>query len=125
MNLLDKTPNQLPKFRTKNSVETNDQSRGVYSNNEGIRFKITMVKSGLRDYSDAYILVKGRIRITGAGADAAARQADGKNKGKIFKNCAPFINCKREINNTNIDNAKDIDKVMPIYNLIKYSDNYS
>ena len=98
MNLLDKTPNQLPKFRTKNSVETNDQSRGVYSNNEGIRFKITMVKSGLRDYSDAYILVKGRIRITGAGADAAVRQGDARDNGVIFINCAPFINCKADIN---------------------------
>ena len=43
----------------------------------------------------------------------------------IFKNCAPFINCISEINNTQIDNAKDIAIVMPMYNLIEYSDNYS
>ena len=69
--------------------------------------------------------VKGRIANTGAGADAAARQVDERDKGVIFKNCAPFINCKTEINNTEIDNAKDIDIVMPMYNLIEYSDNYS
>ena len=84
-----------------------------------------MLKSSLCDYSDASILVKGKITINGAGADAAARQADERDKGVIFKNCAPFINCKTEINNTEIDNAKDIDIVMPMYNLIEYSDNYS
>ena len=49
-----------------------------------------MLKSSLCDYSDVYILVKGKIKITGAGADAAARQADKTNKGLIFKNCSPF-----------------------------------
>ena len=64
------------------------------------------------------------IAITGTGADAGARQADERDKGIIFKNCAPFINCKSEINNTKIDNAKEIDIVMPMYNLIEYSDKY-
>ena len=84
-----------------------------------------MLKSSLCDYSHAYILVKEIITITGAEADAAARQADERDKGVIFKNCAPFINCKTEINNTEIDNAKDIDIVMQMDNLIEYSDNYS
>ena len=84
-----------------------------------------MLKSSLCDYSDAYILVKGTIAITGAGADAAARQADERDKGVAFKNCAPFTNCISEINNTQVDNAKDIDIVMPMYNLIEYSDNYA
>ena len=84
-----------------------------------------MLKSSLCDYSDAYILVKGRIKITGAGYDAEARHADEINKGVTCKNSAPFINCKSEINNTEIDNAKDIDIIMPMYNLIEYSDNYS
>ena len=75
--------------------------------------------------SDAYILVKGIITISGTRDDVAARQADDRNKGVIFKNCAPFINCKSEINNTEIDNAKTIDIVMTMYNLIEYSDNYS
>ena len=84
-----------------------------------------MLKSSLCDYSDAYILVKGTISITGAGDDAAARQADEKDKGMIFKNCAPFTNCISEINNTQVDNGKDIDIVMSMYNLIEYSDNYA
>ena len=84
-----------------------------------------MIRSSLCDYSDAYILVKGKIAITGAGDDAAARQADERDKGVAFKICAPFTNCISEINNTQIDNAKDTDIVMSMYNLIKYSDNYS
>ena len=83
-----------------------------------------MLKSSLCDYSDAYILVKGKITITGRGADAAARQADERDKGVAFKNCAPFTNCISEINNTQVDNAKDIDIIMPMYNLIEYTDNY-
>ena len=82
-----------------------------------------MLKSSLCDYSDAYILVKGTITITGAGDDAAARQADERDKGVVFKNCAPLTNCL--INNTQVGNAKDIDIVMPMYNLIEYSDNYA
>ena len=89
------------------------------------KFKTTMLKSSLCDYSDAYILVKGTITITGAGGDAAARQADGRDKSVAFKTCAPFTNCIREINNTQVDDAKDIDIVMPMYNLIEYSDNYA
>ena len=72
-----------------------------------------MLNSSLCDCSDAYILVKGRITNTGSGADAAERQANEKDKGLIFKNCAPFINCKAEIDNTEIGNAKDIDIVKP------------
>ena len=84
-----------------------------------------MLISNLYDFSDAYILVKGTITITGAGENVTARQADEKNKGVIFKHCAPFVKCVSRINNTGIDNAKDIDIVMPVYNLIEYSDNYS
>ena len=84
-----------------------------------------MLSSNLCDYADAYILVNGRITITGAGDDVAARQADKIHKGVTFKNCAPFVKCISIINNTEIDNVKDIDIVMPMYNLIEYSDNYS
>ena len=59
-----------------------------------------MLKSSICDYGDAYILVKGTITITEAGDNAAAKQADERNKGVIFKNCAPFTNGKSEINNT-------------------------
>ena len=55
----------------------------------------------------------------------AASQADERDKDVTFKNCAPFTKCISRTNNTDIDNAKDIDIVMPMYNVIKYSDNYS
>ena len=84
-----------------------------------------MLRSNLCDYADSYILVKGTIKIIEAGDDAAARQADERDKGVIFKNCAPFTKCISRINNTDIDNAHDTDIVMPMYNLIEYSDNYS
>ena len=82
-----------------------------------------MLKSSLCDYSDAYILVKRTIRVNNTAAQGAAANND--DKKVIFKNCAPFTNCIREINNTQIDNAKDIDIVMSMYNLIEYSDNYA
>ena len=123
-NLIDDTSNQPYKFRTKNWVEINDESRGAYNVNSQVKFKTTMLKSSLCDYSDAYILVKGTITIYGAGDDAEARHADERDKGVAFKNCAPFTNCISEINNTQIDNAKDIDIVMPMYNLIEHTDNY-
>ena len=120
--MLDNTPNQPSKFRTKNWVEINDESRGTYNVNSQIKFKTTMVKSSLSDYSDAYILVKGTITVD----DSSATGADANNTNNIviFKNCAPFTNCISEISNTQTDNAKDIDIVMPMYNLIEYSDSY-
>ena len=84
-----------------------------------------MLRSNLCDYADSYILVKGTITITGPEANADARQADERDKGVTFKNCAPFTKCISRINNTDIDNAHDIDIVIPMYNLIEYSDNYS
>ena len=90
-----------------------------------MRFKTTMLRSNLCNYADAYILVKGTIRITGAGADHAAQQLDEKNESVIFKNSAPFTKCLSRINGTDIDNAQDIHIVMRMYNLIEYSDNYS
>ena len=123
-NLSESTWDNLSKFSTRNWVEINDESRENYANSD-IRFKTTMLRSNLCDYADSYILVKGTITITGEGADATAERADERDKGVIFKNCAPFTKCISRINNTEIDNAKDIDIVMPMYNLIEYSDNYS
>ena len=68
------------------------------------------------DYRDAYILVKGTITVVDASAAGAA--TNNTNKKVKFKNCAPFTNCISEISNTQVDNAKDIDIVMPKYNLI-------
>ena len=124
VNLIDdNTLNQPSKFRTRNWIEINDESRGAYNVNSQIKFKTTMLKSSLCDYSDAYILVKGTITINNTAAQGVG--ANNINKKVIFKNCAPFTNCISEINNTQIDNAKDIDIVMPMYNLIEYSDNYA
>ena len=82
-----------------------------------------MLRSSLCDYSDAYILVKGNITVNNTAATGAA--ANNTNKKIIFKNCAPFTtNCISKINNAQIDNAEYIDIVMPMFNLIGYSDNY-
>ena len=120
-NLLDIGSNQPSKFRTRNWVEINYESRGTYTSND-IKFKTTMLRSNLCDYADAYILVKGTITITGAGDDDAAKWLDERNKGVIFRNCASFTTCISRMNNTDIDNAQDINIVMPMYNLIEYSD---
>ena len=123
-NLLESTSDNLSKFRPRNWIEINDESRGDYAKSD-IRFKITMLRSNLYDYADSYILVKGTLTITGAGDNDGERQADERNNGVTFKNCAPFTKCISRINNTDIDNSHDIDIVMPMYNLIEYSNNYS
>ena len=84
-----------------------------------------MLRPNLCDYADGYILVNGSIKINRAGDDVAARRADERDKGVTFKNCAPFTKCISRINNADTDTAQDIDIVMPMYNLIEYSDNYS
>ena len=122
-NLLNDGSSKPSKFRTKNWVEINDEARGTYSPNKQVRFKTSMLRSSLCDYSDAYILVKGNIVVNNTAADGAA--ANNTNKKVIFKNCAPFNNCISKINNTDIDNSKYIDVLMPMYNSIEYSDNYS
>ena len=122
-NLLDTESNQPSKFRTRNWVEINDESRWTYTSND-IKFKTAMLRSTLCDYADAYILVKETITIIGAGNDDATKQADEIDKSVTFKNCAPFSKCISRINNTDINNAQDIDIVMPMYNLVEYSDNY-
>ena len=123
-NLFDTGSNQPSNFRTRNWVEINDEFRGTYTSNN-TKFKTTMLRSNLCDYADVYILVKGTIRITGAGDDDTAKRLDEPNKGVIFKNCTPFTECISRINNADLDNAQDIDIVMPMYNLTEYSDNYS
>ena len=81
-----------------------------------------MLRSSLCDYSGAYILVKGTISVNNTAA--AGADADDTNKKVIFKNCATFTDCINKINNTQVDNAKYIEIVMPMYNLIECSDNY-
>ena len=121
-NLLDDgSSNQPSKFKIKNWVEVNDESRGTYHVNSQVKFKTKILKSALCDYSDAYIHVNGTITVN----NTLAAAANNTNRKVIFKNCAPFTICISAINNTQVDSAKDIDIVMPMYNLIDYSDNYS
>ena len=84
-----------------------------------------MIRSNLCDYINAYVIVSGTITITVWGDHDAAKWADGRNKGIIFKNCVVFTDHISNINNTQMDNPKDIDFLIPLYDLIEYSDNYS
>ena len=120
--MLDNASNRPSKFKTKSWVEINDESRGVYNVNSQIKCKTTMLKSSLCGYSDAYILVKGTITVNNTRTAVAPNSRDKKVR---FKNSAPFTSCISEINNIQIDNAKNIDIVMPMYNVTEYSDNYS
>ena len=120
-NLLDDTTNQLSKFRTKNWVEINDESKGrCYNSN--IRFKASIIRSNLCDYSEAYIFVKGTITVPNT--EDAGAAVNNYNKILIFKKCAPFTDCITKINNTQVDDAQKIDIVMPMYNLKECSDAY-
>ena len=110
---------------TKNWVGINDDLCGTYNTNSQTKFKTSMLTSSLCDYSDAYILVSGTIAIPGTGNNDAARQLDERNKGVVFKIRVPFTDCISEINNTQIDNAKYVDAVMPMHNLIECSNDYS
>ena len=121
INLLENVPIQPIKFRTKNWFEINDDSRGTYNTNSQIKFKTLMLRSSLYDYNDAYILVKETIIVTNTETQAAPND---RNK-KVSEHCAPFTGCISEINNTEIDHAKNIDAAIPMYNLIEYSENYS
>ena len=105
----------LSRFVTKKWVEVYDQSGGNYNVNKEIRIKTSMLRS---DFSDAYIVVEGDIILEGD------NDANKRNKNLAFKNNAPFINCISKINGVKIDNAEDLDVVMPMYNLLEYSKNY-
>ena len=123
INLLNDTTNQPSKFRTRNSVEIHDESQGTCNANNDIKSKTSMIRSNLYDYSDAYIHVKGTAIVPNtAAADAPVSNT---NKKVIFKSCAPFTSFITLINNTQVEDAQEIDIVMPMYNLIKYSDAYS
>ena len=91
-NLLENTPNLPTKFRTKNWVEVNDESRGTFNVHSQIEFKTSMLKSSLCAYSDTYILVSATITVPNTAAGTAAAN----NIKNIIKNCAPFTNCISE-----------------------------
>ena len=143
VNFIDTTSDNkdLPKFVTKKWIEVYDQSQGNYNVNKEIRIKTSMLRSDLCDFSDTYIVVKGNITITkktliaddidapnntaaNVTATNTANNNDSGDKKLVFKNNAPFINCISKINGVKIDNAEDLDVVMPMYNLLEYSKNY-
>ena len=120
-NLLDATSDNVTRFITKKWVEIHDQSgsaEDTFKPSKQIRFKISMLRSDLCDFSDAYIVVKGTITVTDPHNDAYDNKL-------AFENNAAFVSCISKINNTLIDNAEDLDIVMLMYNLTEYSKNYS
>ena len=123
-NLLGTTPDEVPRFITEKWIEVHDQSGNPedrYKPSKQIRFKRSMLRSDLCNFSDAYIVVKGGITPT---KTANRDFIDVRNRFLTFKSNASFTNCISKINNVLIDNAEDLDVVMPMYNLIEYSKNY-
>ena len=119
--LLGIKPDEVPRFITKKWIEVHDQSGNAedrYKPSKQIRFKTSMLRSDLCDFSDEYIVVKGDITLEGD------NDANRRNKNLIFKNNTQFINCISKINGVKIGNAEDLDVVMPMYNLLEYSKNY-
>ena len=118
-NLLGSADNESLKFATRKWYVINDQINRDYGdgdeNGATIKFETKVIKSNLCDYSNAYFLVTGDITATGGDA----------NTKVTFKNCAPFTKYVTHINDEHVDNTDNLDIVIPMYNLIEYSDNYS
>ena len=100
---------------TRKWIEVNDLSNGQYSVNRNIRSKTPMLKSGWFDYSDADIVVKGKINRLAA----AANENDGSGKDVPFKNNTPFRLCIPKRNSTLTGNADNLNIVMLMYNLLE------
>ena len=119
----DNESEKLSKFVTREYVRVKSLLN-TYNENKSIRFKTLMLRSNLCDYSDAYILVKGKITVTAPRANNGANNIrDKKNRPLILKNNAPFVSCITRTNGELIENADDLDIVMPVYNLLEYSKN--
>ena len=116
-NLLGPAHDKVPRFITKKWIEIQSQSGNTYNTSKPIRFKTSMLRSDLCDYSDAYVWVKGKI-VTNPNDNANF------NKELTLKNNAPFISCISKINDALVENAEDLGIVMPMYNLLEYSKNY-
>ena len=120
----DNESEQLSKFVTREYVRV-DSLIDTYNENNSIRFKTPMLRSNLCDYSDVYILAKGTITVTAPGDNNIEDNTrDKKNRPLILKNNTPFVSCITRINGELIEDADDLDIVMPMYNLLEYSKNY-
>ena len=121
VNLLNDPEKLNSKFATRKWYIINDQNNGQYGrgdendNDSTIKFETKVIKPNLCDYSDAYILVTGDIQIAAVAA----------HTNVAFRNCAPFRRCTRHINDEHIETAENLKIIMPMYNLIEYSDNYA
>ena len=122
VNLLNDSDNESLKFATRNWYTINDQTNRQYGrgnkNDSTIKFETKVIKPNLLDYSDAGILVTGDIKVAAVAVDTYV----------AFKNCAPFTKCVTHITDTNdehVETAENLDRIMPMYNLIEYSDNYA
>ena len=115
-NLLSNIPNKEPRFITKKRIEVHDQYGETYNTNKQIKFKTSIFRSDLCDYSDSCIVVKGIVTVSADGRDR-----DEMNRKVILKNNAPFISCISKINGILVENAECLEIVMPMYNLLEYS----
>ena len=120
--LFSEESENLSKFVTREYVKVNSLSN-TYDENKSIRFKTPMLRSDLCDYADAYILIKGTITVNGV-INGVENEIIRRNRKIILKNNAPFVSCVTRINNEFIEDADDLDIVMPMYNLLEYSKNY-
>ena len=125
INLLNKSDTNSRHFVTKKWYIINDENNTNYGVNKDtgvgapdtIKYDTRVLKLNLCDYAEAYILVDGTIWLRLAG--------NANNNTKLaLKNGAPFTKCNLEINDEHVDTAENLDIVMPMYNLIEYSDNY-
>ena len=117
-NVLGQEHNEVPRFITKKWIEVQSQSGSTYNASKPIRFKTSLLRSDLSDYSDAYVWVKGTISIVDNKCD------DSLDRRLTLKNNAPFVSCISKINGELVENAEDLDIVIPMYNLLEYSKNY-
>ena len=119
VNLLTNSDNESSRFATRKWYIINHQNNGQYGrgneNDSTIKFETKVIKPNLSDYSDAYILVTGDIKVESVAADTNV----------AFKDCASFTRCVTYINDEHVETAENLDMIMPMYNLIEYSDNYS
>ena len=117
-NLLGPAHDEVPRFITKKWIEVQSQSGSIYNRSKPIRFKTSTLRSDLCDYSDAYVWVKGTITVTDSNDNANF------DRRLTLKNNAPFISCISKIKGELVENAEDLDIVIPMYNLLEYSKNY-
>ena len=119
VNLLTNSDNESSKLAARKWYIINDQNNGQYGRgnetDSTIKFETKVIKPNLCDYSDAYVLVTGGIKVAAVAA----------NTNVAFKNCALFTRCVTQINDEHVQTAENLDKIMPINNFLEYSDNYA